>query len=203
MPSSNPYQTSPHGYAGPERKPPNLDRTTARRPCLAAETTVKRACRWHPARAEALVGSMVGRHRGPAARTRPRTGFTADERRYSPCPGARPQWIVQAAAFRSTLTVSDTLRPRASGSRAAALCASSAGGDPCAYRCRSEPQIAVEVTRTTASVGASIFGSGTSSTDTRRRPCHVTAFMCSPGSRCPATGVPAFLLRRGHGSVPS
>src|SRR3954469_4166177 len=48
------------------------------------------------------------------------------------------------------------------------------------YRWRSEPQIAVDVTRITASVAASIDGSGTSSTRTSRRPCHVSAFMGDP-----------------------
>src|SRR3954467_4166889 len=37
-----------------------------------------------------------------------------------------------------------------------------------------------EVTRMTASVGSLIAGSGTSSTRTSRRPCHVTAFMLVP-----------------------
>src|SRR3954451_13810780 len=45
------------------------------------------------------------------------------------------------------------------------------------YRWRSEPQIAVVVMRTTASVGFSIAGSGTVSTRTSRLPCQVTAFM--------------------------
>ncbi len=54
------------------------------------------------------------------------------------------------------------------------------------YRCRSEPQMLVVVTRMTASVGSSIRGSGTVSTSTLRLPCHVTAFIvgsflsCSP-----------------------
>ena len=45
------------------------------------------------------------------------------------------------------------------------------------YRCRSDPQMLVEVIRTMASLGCSIRGSGTSSTDTLRLPCHVTALM--------------------------
>src|SRR3954454_3384307 len=45
------------------------------------------------------------------------------------------------------------------------------------YRCRSEPQMLVVVTRMIASVGSSIFGSGTSSTRTSRLPCQVTAFI--------------------------
>src|SRR6478752_6880553 len=45
------------------------------------------------------------------------------------------------------------------------------------YRCRSDPQMLVEVIRTMASVGFSILGSGTSSTETFRLPCHVTAFI--------------------------
>src|SRR4051794_1950539 len=45
------------------------------------------------------------------------------------------------------------------------------------YRWRSEPQIAVDVTRTMASVGSWIFGSGTVSTDTLDVPCQVSARM--------------------------
>src|SRR5690606_41527319 len=45
------------------------------------------------------------------------------------------------------------------------------------YRCRSEPQIAVEVTSTIASVGSSMRGSGTSCTRTSRLPCQVAAFI--------------------------
>ena len=47
------------------------------------------------------------------------------------------------------------------------------------YKCRSEPQIAVEVSRTIASVGCSIFGSGTSSTRTSLVPCQTTAFIAA------------------------
>ena len=47
------------------------------------------------------------------------------------------------------------------------------------YRCRSEPQIAVEVIRTIASVGSWIFGSGTVSTDTFAVPCQVRALISS------------------------
>src|SRR5947199_6357080 len=45
------------------------------------------------------------------------------------------------------------------------------------YRCRSEPQMPLEVIRTTASVGCWMLGSATLSTRTSRLPCHVTAFM--------------------------
>ena len=48
------------------------------------------------------------------------------------------------------------------------------------YRCRSEPQIADDVTRMIASVGCSIRGSGTSLTRTSRLPCQVKAFTRSP-----------------------
>ena len=54
------------------------------------------------------------------------------------------------------------------------------------YRCRSEPQIAVDVTRTIASRGLSSTGSGTSSTRTSCAACQQSAFMrrpISPGSR--------------------
>src|SRR5215211_9274149 len=50
------------------------------------------------------------------------------------------------------------------------------------YRCRSEPQIPLDVIRTMASVGSSIRGSGTSSTRTSRLPCQVTAFILHPPS---------------------
>ena len=53
----------------------------------------------------------------------------------------------------------------------------SRNGPNSSYRCRSEPQIAVEVMRTIASVGCSSFGSGTASTRTSRFPCQVTAFI--------------------------
>src|SRR5206468_11757041 len=43
------------------------------------------------------------------------------------------------------------------------------------YRWRSEPQIAVEVTRRIASCGLTISGSGTVSTRTSWRPCQVSA----------------------------
>src|SRR5690606_36535688 len=60
------------------------------------------------------------------------------------------------------------------------------------YRCRSEPHSPVEVIRTTASVGSSMRGSGTSVTCMSRRPCQVTAFMGSPRARGPgpAPGTP-------------
>jgi hypothetical protein len=45
------------------------------------------------------------------------------------------------------------------------------------YRCRSDPQMAVEVIRTIASVGSWMTGSGTVSTDTLPVPCHVSARM--------------------------
>ena len=52
------------------------------------------------------------------------------------------------------------------------------------YRCRSEPQIAVEVIRTIASVGSWILGSGTVSTDTFAVPCQVKALMTAVA--CPS-----------------
>src|SRR5215208_8254789 len=63
------------------------------------------------------------------------------------------------------------------------------------YKCRSEPQMLVLVTRIIASVGSLIPGSGTVSTDTFRRPCHVTAriarLLCELSVRaCPLTGAP-------------
>src|SRR3954452_16869021 len=54
---------------------------------------------------------------------------------------------------------------------------SSMYGPSTSYRCRSEPQIPLEVTRMIASVGSSIAGSGTVSTRTWWLPCQVTAFM--------------------------
>src|SRR6478672_10493818 len=55
-------------------------------------------------------------------------------------------------------------------------------GPSTSYRCRSDPQIADEVTLMIASVGCSIRGSGTSSTRTSRLPCQVTAFIWSPST---------------------
>src|SRR5687767_4166676 len=52
------------------------------------------------------------------------------------------------------------------------------------YRCRSEPQIAVDVIRTIASVGSWILGSGTVSTDTLDVPCQVSARMPWPPIQC-------------------
>jgi len=54
---------------------------------------------------------------------------------------------------------------------------SSRKGPSTSYRCRSEPQMPVEVIFTMASVGSWIVGSGTDSTRTSRLPCQVTAFM--------------------------
>src|SRR5215204_2735946 len=54
---------------------------------------------------------------------------------------------------------------------------SSMNGARISYRWRSEPQIAVDVTRTIASVGSLIDGSGTSSTRTSRLPWNVRAFI--------------------------
>src|SRR3954452_13508236 len=45
------------------------------------------------------------------------------------------------------------------------------------YRCRSEPQIPVDVTRMIASVGCSIVGSGTLSIRTSWTPCQARAFI--------------------------
>src|SRR5580692_9550816 len=84
------------------------------------------------------------------------------------------------------------------------------------YRCRSEPQMAVEVTAMIASLGSWMRGSGTSVTRTSRLPCHVSALMkplplvCDGGAAsCPAqpaihllTGRISCLPRRREGSVP-
>src|SRR5256885_8253684 len=56
-------------------------------------------------------------------------------------------------------------------------------GPSTSYRCRSEPQIPLDVTRMIASLGSWIAGSGTRSTRTSRRPCQVTAFMSLPPLR--------------------
>ncbi len=52
-------------------------------------------------------------------------------------------------------------------------------GQSLVYRCRSDPQIAVEVIRTMASCRFRIFGSGTSSTWTVFLPIQHTAFIGS------------------------
>src|SRR2546430_10602263 len=53
-------------------------------------------------------------------------------------------------------------------------------GPSTSYRCRSEPQMPLDVTRMTMSSGSWMAGSGTFSTRTSRRPCQVTAFMSLP-----------------------
>ena len=68
-------------------------------------------------------------------------------------------------------------------------------GPSTSYRCRSEPQMAVEVIRTIASVGSSIRGSGTSSTRTSRLPCQVSAFMPECPSSVPSIGLLPALRR--------
>lgn len=56
----------------------------------------------------------------------------------------------------------------------------SMNGPSSSYRWRSDPQIAEDVMRMTASVGSWMTGSGTSSTVTLRVPCQVSAFIvCS------------------------
>src|SRR5690348_1578878 len=84
------------------------------------------------------------------------------------------------------------------------------------YRCRSEPQMAVEVTAMIASLGSWMRGSGTSVTRTSRLPCHVSALMkplplvCDgEAAPCPPqpaihlrTGKTSCLPRRREGSVP-
>ncbi|MGX1094196.1 hypothetical protein RKD47_004877 [Streptomyces albogriseolus] len=55
------------------------------------------------------------------------------------------------------------------------------------YMCRSDPQIAVEVTRTITSFGCWIVGFSTSSTATSNGPLYTTAFMLrSPFGWCSA-----------------
>ena len=53
-------------------------------------------------------------------------------------------------------------------------------GPNSSYRCRSEPQIALDVILTIASVGSWMIGSGTSSTETLRLPCQVSALIALP-----------------------
>ena len=50
------------------------------------------------------------------------------------------------------------------------------------YRCRSDPQMPLDVMRTITSVGSWMAGSGTVSTRTSRFPCQVSAFMSNPRS---------------------
>src|SRR2546430_14524911 len=72
-------------------------------------------------------------------------------------------------------------------------------GPSTSYRCRSEPQMPLDVTRMTMSSGSWMAGSGTFSTRTSRRPCQVTAFIVAPsyrrrdgpGGSAPVTGLPA------------
>src|ERR1700755_2043046 len=77
------------------------------------------------------------------------------------------------------------------------------------YRCRSEPQIAVEVTAMIASFGSWIRGSGTSVTRTSRLPCHVSALMNRSVRRgyarsCPCPpGTAIHLGSRGNSGFPA
>ena len=52
-------------------------------------------------------------------------------------------------------------------------------GPSTSYRCRSEPQMPLDVIRTIASVDSLSCGSGTHSSRTSRFPCQVTAFIGS------------------------
>src|SRR3989440_4347544 len=72
-------------------------------------------------------------------------------------------------------------------------------GPSTSYRCRSDPQMPLDVTRMTMSSGSWMAGSGTCSPRTSRRPCQVTAFIVAPsyrrrdgpGGSAPVTGLPA------------
>src|ERR1700761_1975619 len=59
----------------------------------------------------------------------------------------------------------------------------------------------LEVTRTIASVGCSIRGSGTVSTRTSRLPCQVTAFIAAPFSRSRSLSVRLRLARPRSGQA--
>src|SRR4051812_201990 len=84
-----------------------------------------------------------------------------------------PQQMVNGTTTRSpTLSFllpepTSTTSPMNSWPRTSPLCIS---GIYPSYKCKSEPQMAVEVTLTIASRGSSIRGSGTSSTRTSYRP---------------------------------
>src|SRR4051794_35983622 len=103
---------------------------------------------------------------------------------WSPCSHMKqcPQEIWNGTTTRSPGAISVTSLPTSStvpiGS-CPSTSPSPMNGPITSYRWRSEPQIAVVVIRTTASVGFSMAGSGTVSTRTSRLPCQVTAFMGS------------------------
>src|SRR5439155_905701 len=63
-------------------------------------------------------------------------------------------------------------------------------GPSTSYRCRSEPQMPLDVTLITASLGSWMAGSGTASTRTSRLPCHTTAFMSTPPSAASPVRLP-------------
>src|SRR3954452_3768488 len=67
----------------------------------------------------------------------------------------------------------------------------SMNGPRVSYRCRSDPQMLVLVILTMASVGCSIRGSGTSSTETFRLPCQVTARTHCSLCRCRGLTAPS------------
>ena len=66
------------------------------------------------------------------------------------------------------------------------------------YMCRSDPQMFAVVIRTTASPGASIRASGTSSTATVKGPLYTTASTPSSWKVCPFMAWPRFWARRGY-----
>src|SRR5579871_5440358 len=97
-----------------------------------------------------------------------------------------PQEIVKGTTTRSPFLSLVTPLPTSStmpiGSCPSTSPACMVGMKP-SYRCRSEPQMAVDVMRTRVSPGSTILGSGTVSQRTSLVPCQQIAFMgFSPGS---------------------
>ena len=100
-----------------------------------------------------------------------------------------PQAIVNGITTRSPGAIWETSAPTSSTMPIGSWPSTSPllrNGPSTSYRCRSEPQMPVEVMRTIASVGSSSFGSGTSSIRTFRLPCQVSAFIVRSSARVPS-----------------
>ena len=109
-------------------------------------------------------------------------------------PTARPQFphaMVKGTTTRSPGETVDTPRPTSTTSPMNSwprMSPAAIDGMKPSYRCRSDPQMAVEVTRTMASRGLRILGSGTCSTRTSCVPYQHSAFMASPAASCGTSG---------------
>src|SRR4051812_46293098 len=120
----------------------------------------------------------------------PQLGFEFSQTEYSSCLHAQqlPQAIGNGTTTRSPTARLSTPRPVSTTSPMNSCPRMSprfiVGTYP-SYRCRSDPQIAVDVIRTIASRSLRILGSGTFSTCTVFRPDHTFARIPPPPSQAP------------------